>query len=750
MWRDHLPYSNVKQVAKIDNICYGATDYGLYKIDEEELSIEQLNTVFGLSDFLIGTISANEYTKTLIIGYANGNIDLIKDGKVMNINAIVTSSVVGDRSIYGIHNDGKYAYLACGFGIVVMDLQKQEIKDTYYIGTNGQNMRINDVTIGNSRIYVATESGIYSADQSTPFLSDFNAWSRHENFGNYDNEYHLIHFHNDNIITVNQGSSYADDTLKVFDVNFNELFKLSGDDYKGIESKTNSEFIICQNNNLRISDNNFNIVETIYTYNGNSNVNCNHAIWDGTNYWIGDLYRGLNRQTSNWDNKNFYISGPLNNNNFQMTSLGEHVYISSGLVTGSGWNNSYNSSGVFVFDQYNWTYHNVNSEEMIYQDSSFDFIYSAVDPNDENHALFCSFHGGLHEYLDGKVIQRYSTVNSALQYSLVHNKQTKVSAAQFDSEGNIWAANSYVNEPLVLISKDGTSQSFSIGSAGINAVITDLLIADNSSQIWIAVRNKGIVVYDYKDTPKDPSDDEYILLNATEGNGGLPSENINCLTQDRDGEIWVGTEMGPAVFFSPSSIFSNTADVDAQQILILQDGSYQYLLETQIVTSIEVDGANRKWFGTGAGGVFLMSSDGTEQIYAFNTSNSPMFSNVVNSLTIVPETGELFIGTDKGVLGFRSTATEPETNYTDVYSFPNPVRNDYHGPIAIKGLTENSDVKIMDASGNLVNESRSYGGQAIWDGNDLYGNEVPSGVYYVNLVSQGGQLKTVTKVLIIR
>lgn len=750
MWRDHLPYANVNQVAKVGNTCYGATPYGIYKINEEDETIEQMNTVFGLSDFLIGAINSNDYTNTLIVGYQNGNIDLIQNDRVTNMNAILMSNVVGDRAVYGIHSDKGLAYLACGFGIVVIDVAKKEVKDTYFIGMNGANMKVYDITTDANNIYAATEEGIYTADLSTPFLSDFNAWSIISSFPNHDAPCQLIHHHNGRLYTIHQNSGFSDDTLKVFDASFNELHRMSDDDFSGIESKSDDEVIIALNYNVLIQDNAFNTSETIYTYNGERNMQCNHAIWDGSHYWIGDRAYGLNRSTSNWDNKNFYIPGPLNNNCFQMSAADQNVYVASGLVTGSAWNNEYNSSGVFSFDQYDWTAHNVQTEDLIEPDSAFDFIYTSIDAKDENHALFCSFYGGLYEYQDGKVINRYTASNSSLSYSLVHANQVKVSAAQFDDDGNIWMANSFVGKPLSVVTTDGDTMAFNIGSSGINAVITDLLISKNDPHIWLAIRGKGIVVYNFNNTPLDPADDEYKFLNTTEGSGAIPSDNILCLAQDHDGEIWVGTEAGPAVFFSPGSIFNSGVDVDAQKILLLQDGSYQYLLETQTITSIAIDGANRKWFGTGAGGVFLMSEDGTEQIYAFNSSNSPMFSNVVNSLAIVGSTGELMIGTDKGIIGFRSTATEPTSNFEDVYCFPNPVRPGYNGPIAIKGLLENSDVKITDASGNLVNESTSYGGQAIWSGTDLYGNEVASGVYYIYLVSQTGQSKAVTKVLIIR
>lgn len=749
MWRDHLPYFSVKQVAKIGTTCFGATNYGLYEVDESEETVDRLNTISGLSDFEISTIAANTKNNTLIIAYKSGNVDLLKENKITNLNAILMSNVVGDKTIYAIHNEGDYAYLACGFGIVVLDLKKTEFKDTYYIGNNGDALKVNDITTSETKIYAATDEGVYYADKSTPFLSDFNAWSREETIVNFDDSFELIHYQNSKIFLTNQLSLFSDDTLYVFDELFSEVFRLDSDDFSGIEKK-NSEVIIAKNYNLLTLDNSLTTTETLYTYGEATTMQCNHAIWDGENYWIGDRLFGLNKSKSNWITENFFIPGPLNNSCFQMSSGKEMVYVAAGLVTGSAWNNSYVSTGVFSFNQFDWRLHNSETETSILIDSAFDFIYTAVDPNNEKHALFCSFYGGLYEFLDNEVIQRYGSNNSAISTSMVHSGQVKISAAQFDKDGNIWAANSFTDKPLILITPDGNSLDFSVGSGGINQVITDLKVHHDYGQIWMTVRGQGVIVYDYNFTPEDPTDDTYKLLSDAEGLGSLPSTNVNCLTIDRDGEVWVGTEKGPAVFFNAGSIFQTGSNLDAQQILLLQDGSYQYLLETQSITGIAVDGANRKWFGTSTGGIFLMSEDGTEQIYSFNSDNSPLFSNNILSIAIVGSSGEVMIGTSKGIIGFRSTATEPVSTYSDVYCYPNPVRPGYNGPIAIKGLLENSSIKITDASGQLVNESISLGGQAVWYGDDLYGNQVSSGVYYVHLVSSNGQLKSISKVLIIR
>jgi hypothetical protein len=274
------------------------------------------------------------------------------------------------------------------------------------------------------------------------------------------------------------------------------------------------------------------------------------------------------------------------------------------------------------------------------------------------------------------------------------------------------------------------------------------ILVDKQDQKWVVMtRGGGILVY--KGHTMDPPNlTNSKKLTSAIGSGALPSTTVSCLAEDVDGEIWVGTDKGVAVFYSPENVFSGQ-NFDSQQILLEQDGHVQILLETETVQAIAVDDANRKWIGTANSGVFLMSADGTKQIYHFDENNSPLFSNDVGSIVINHETGEVYFGTSKGIISYRGTSIAGLDAFSDVYAFPNPVKPDYEGPIAIKGLMNNSTVKITDISGSLVYETKSEGGQAIWYGKNFNGVKVSSGVYMVFCTSEDGSQKTSTKILFI-
>ena len=256
-------------------------------------------------------------------------------------------------------------------------------------------------------------------------------------------------------------------------------------------------------------------------------------------------------------------------------------------------------------------------------------------------------------------------------------------------------------------------------------------------------------IRDSNNTLDNPFDDEYKILNTNIGSGNLPSLYTYCLTEDLEGEIWVGTDNGIAVFYNPEYVFSGY-NFDAQQILITEGSYGQYLLSEEKVKCITIDGGNRKWIGTEKSGVFLLSKDGQDEILHFTKKNSPLYSNNIIDIAINHETGEVFIGTDKGVISYRSDATKGGENQGKTCVFPNPVDENYRGTISISGLVTDANVKITDIAGNLVFETTANGGMATWNGKNKNAERVATGVYLVFSSDLYGEETVVSKILFIR
>ena len=274
------------------------------------------------------------------------------------------------------------------------------------------------------------------------------------------------------------------------------------------------------------------------------------------------------------------------------------------------------------------------------------------------------------------------------------------------------------------------------------------MIDNENGYKWMIFDLNHLVVYNDNKTPTNETDDNYRTITSGIANGsleGLPT----CVVEDLDGEIWIGTNAGFYVIYNPSDIFES-GDFSAQRIKIEQDGNVEYILGAEIITSITIDGGNRKWIGTKSSGVFVLSADGITQIHHFTTENSPILSNNIIDIAIDQLTGEVFMSTDKGLISFKGEATEGKITYKDIYAYPNPVKPGYQGKIAITNLLENSDVKITDISGNVVFVTKSEGGQAIWNGNNLQGVRVNSGIYLVFAAGLEGRKKVATKILFMK
>jgi ligand-binding sensor domain-containing protein len=316
-----------------------------------------------------------------------------------------------------------------------------------------------------------------------------------------------------------------------------------------------------------------------------------------------------------------------------------------------------------------------------------------------------------------------------------------------DKNKNLWMTQSEVNGSFKVLKPDG---NWIVNPVTIDAPrVGDLIIAKNGYKWVVLPRGYGLFVLDDNNTPDIFNDDRYRKLQVKDAENNI-YPMVYSLAEDLDGNIWVGTDQGPLVYYNPEKVFDT--DLKAFRLLTPRnDGSglADKVLATEPISSIAVDGANRKWLGTENSGAFLLSPDGTKQIRNYNEENSPVFSNTIVSIAIDNKSGEIWFGTLKGIQSVRGDATTGEEKFTKVYTFPNPVREDFTGNVTITGLMSDSQIRITDISGNLVYEMVSSGGIATWDLRTYNGKRVSTGVYLVFCASTDGSESFVTKMLVI-
>lgn len=734
-WRTHLPYQYAFLVETTNDRVFCSTTGGLFYYNLEDNLVEKISKVDGLSDNGVSAMRWNAGQETLILAYENSNLDIIRNNVVMNIPDIMKKQITGDKSINDIYYIEENAYLSTGFGIVVVNLEKNEISDTYLIGDNGQSLKVNQVSSDGTYLYAATDRGIRRGLLSDPFLVDYNAWEVITDIPGSSGAFSTIAYFNDRLFT--SADDPADEQDQVYYSNGS-----GWSTYPYFTGKLCYE-ILNQGNFLTLVDDtavhlindDFLVIQELFSVRPRS-----AALDNQGDLWLADYGQGLrtNQGGGTWG---ITPNGPYSTSVFDLESSRGVVHAVVGAITAS-WNNTWALATLETFMDETWTWtHSWDDRDLITLD---------IDPDDPTHVYAGSWGYGILEFT-GKEFTRYNESNSSLQ-TIIPGPYVRVGGVALDPHGNLWMTNSNVSEPISVLKADGTWKSFRVDNliSSYNA-LGDILVSSSGNKWVIVPRGNGLFAMDDNMTIDDISDDIYEKVSVVDKYGKVITNDVYSFAEDRDGNLWLGTNQGVLVMYSPYRLFVD-GSIYAQEILIPRDDGSGYadpLLGTQTVTAIEVDGANRKWLGTNGGGAYLVSEDGLEELAQFNASNSPLLSDVITDIEVDGHTGEVFFGTDKGIISYKGEAMEGSTAFSNVVVYPNPVRETYEGPVAIKGLLENTTVKISDMSGNLVFETESLGGQAIWDGTNFDGMRVSTGVYIIFLSSADGSLSHVTKVLFI-
>lgn len=742
-WRTHLPYQKVIAVEPVGQKVFAATNYEVFYYDTEDNSIHILNKINGLSDVGISTMGYCESQRKLLVAYTNANIDLIDaQGYISNMSDIKDKNIMGNKSINNVFFDGDLAYVACGFGIVVFDLKKEEVKDTYYIGNQGNAVNVTDVAIFNGRIYASTDDGVYYASQTAPNLANYAAWT-------FDSS--LIHPH----LAYTEMAVFSNRLFLNYDGGFDQdtLFVNNGSSWGYFEKENVSQkldlrpysdrMVISNRYSVKIYDTNLNLTQTISSPGGS--IEPQAASIDHSNvYWIGDLRRGLVKTTDGWNNMDVKPNGPFSSNVFELQACGDQVWIATGGHA-PNWGKRYMHDGVARFDG-QWTIFNNSTMDDFAPFT--DFVCTATNPQDPSVTYVGTWGYGVLKLKDNELVEVYNADNSTLDYWLADPSKINISGLGFDSKGNLWVANTSTNCLLSAMEPNGTWHAFNLGGTH-SGIDIGVMVIDKNDYKWIITRGGELLVFNDGGTLDNTSDDRVVQLNKGVGTGGLTG-TANCLAVDHDGKVWVGTTDGPCFFADSRRLFSETG-YDADVIWVQRnDGTQQKdpLFKGSSVLSMAVDGANRIWFGLESG-VSLMSFElKPTEIVSFNTDNSPLFENSVTTMAIAKD-GEVFFGTASGVISYRGESSTPDPIISDVVAYPNPVRQGYTGYVGIKGLVANSLVRITTVDGQFVTQLMSEGGQAVWDLTTVDGRKVSPGIYFIYTSTKDGNDRFATKILVL-
>jgi len=757
-WQGHFSYNSIKDIDSGPDALYVASENSLFFYEPYTNSIETISTIDGLSGEYITSIKYADGYDLIVIGYETGLIEVydLNTKTVLRVVDILNKVSIPpeNRKINSFFQNENVIYISTNYGISIYDLDLLEFGDTYYIGNNGTQLKVNQITIDQNKIYAATDFGLKSADLNNPNLIDFQFWDTLfvGNFlGVISNEDQIFTFKSGNTLyRINNSNlevifNFAEEIINI--KAFSDTFTLS----------TQSTV---QNYNYNLSLlNNYNLTENLLSVTASE-------VFDDVVY-VGTSMSGMLKASSGSFNsfQKIYPDGPLRNNPFSLKYGYGDLYVTFGDYD-EDYNPSPNRQYGFSFLS-NGAWNNISYDSI--QQNVGKPVYNlnavAINPVNSNQVFISSFQHGMLNFVKDSSIELLDDTNSALQ-SLVlpgsNYQSIRVSDLKFDDQGMLWSLTSLVDDPLKKYNVATNQwQTFSF-----DAIIDDPILDENGfgalvigsdGTKWIGSYRNGVIAFN----------DNGNLIRQIEGENvaNLPINHIKSLAIDNNNVLWIGTYKGLRLLYNTTNFF-NEDSITTSPIIFLEDGIPKELLELQFITAIIVDGSNNKWISTVDAGVFYLSADGQRTIYHFTKDNSPLPSNSVNSMVQNEENGMIYFGTTRGLVSFSAGGSTPSSSLSEAYAYPNPVRPEFNlqiEKIKIKNLSENINIKITDIEGNLVAEAQSNtnlrfkgynlevdGGTAYWNGRNLANRTVASGVYVV-LISDLNTIETkVLKIMIIR
>ena len=751
-WYMHACYSEGQDLQEMDKMLYYAVKTLIAKIDLRDNSMQILDKNAGLSDVGIRCLGCSPEAKMLVICYENSNVDLYNGQTIFNVPDIFHKQVSGNKIINKVFCDAQYAYLASGIGIIVIDLKKKVVKDTWFFKNGNQMYEVNDIAIVNDTVYAATDYGIFQSNRNNAFINNFAVWKQITNVNTPNNSlFRQFAVLNNTIYVLKNDTVLPNDEKSVIYQKNNDLWEEADIDISDEASDLTCRFIQASSNRLLIGTN-----TKMHRYRWNSSIGkLEEEMTYGWSYSAKTAFYTSNGETyiidmyglRAGDAGRCLIPGPARVAATAMDWRKSKLAVVHN--TTNDWDPVWDRAYLSVLrGAEDWT--EVGGNETFPE--LVDFIDVRIAPYDTSVVFVASNLQGLFEFRSDTLYQNYNSNNS--QLGAVSDGSTRVVRLAFDAYNNLWLTCWTDPNPVFVLTRDGKWQSFSIPFVGRNEMGT--IFADSRNWIWVVYdRENKVAIFNPDRSSNSIEKWKWVDLNLSLKEEEGTFTYVYTIMETKDRQIWLGTDKGIKIYYNPSRLLDEPNIIPQSipvQVVRNEDTLVEFVLGAEVVRCIKADGGNRKWIGTENAGVFLLSPDGKTEIFHFTKDNSPLPSNTVFNITIDGETGDVYFGTDKGLIMFRYTATDPKENYEDLKIFPNPVREDFNGYISISGLKDNSEVKITDAFGKLVYRTVSNGGTAVWNGKRYNGQKVSTGVYFVfiNETAEGGKDKKAGKILFIK
>jgi len=750
-WSSITSYNTVNGIdLSDDNTIWGVSNGGLFSFQNDEFT-QTFTPVDGMYRLDGGTLIYIEEINSIAIGYIDGMIDLydLEENRFDRIEDIFRVQAFTSKQIndFAIHDES--LYVATEFGIVVYDINTFLVSNSYTkIGSFDRGTPVFDLYVDNETIVAGTQQGVAVGDVNEN-LDIQTSWI------NY-NETSGLPSGNILSVTLFNGELLASSGSAVRVLrneswqNYSVLNNYSSAIFKGVT--TNGELLSYTVNRVLLVDQNENLSIINPGISGISDV-----ILQGQNLpIIATITSGLGIDGGEGNDFAFFAPSGPNLNFFQGISFSEGTLI-SGTTRFSQRNSTIdNRKGYYIRDDSGWKNYNRSTNEILDQ---FRFIQAFTSTFNDDYYYFGSWGRGIARHnRESDQVDVFNSSNSTLRGWAADDPNFPViSGLDTDNEGAVWATSRYATNPLyVQLPGDNEWINYSKSPAVSSNDEYLYLFVDSNNQKWITLQTtggtgRGVLVLDTGD-PALIEESTGIKLTEDLGNGNLPDASVTSIIEDKEGEVWIGTERGIARFIFPQFVITGSQEERRAQWLINEDpdAASPFLLRDINVTALAVNSANQKWIGTAAEGIWLLNETGGSILKRFTSENSPLFSNTIRDISVNEENGKVYISTDAGLSIYQDVPVEASSSMDELKVYPNPFLYDSHSRILIENLSEITTIRILGVDGTLIRTINSRGGRAEWDGLDAGGRQVGSGMYIIVALDSDGDERGIGKVAIIR
>ena len=729
-WSDHFSYNNVFAIREGDGKIIGAAENGIFYYTPGNGEIIKLSKANGLHDIGITAFDYNPQTKTGLVGYSNGTMDIISpDGITYVVDIPLAAGYNGSKKINHISITGEQAVVSVGYGVSIFDLKRKEFGKSAFFMDGGVYLSSNEAIIKDNIIYAATKSGVKTHELNVTFPV-YNTWNTLAGGGFTQIASKAIIAYSDaNIVYFQNGTG------------FSQLPQTFG----------NISDVVVTNDNIIVTDN-----VRIYVYNTTGTlVNtttvgeyCNTATRLGSTVYGGTKFSGIKTPELNA----YKPDGPYYNYAYKISLYPNNRY----LISTGARENRFNTDvtlpenpGFYYFTGSEWVYPSYFKDNA----DHFNVLDVVADPVDNNDVFFTNYSftpsTGLYK-------MKYDPTNKDFEFKKKYtfpgfSYLNRPVGFTYDDNDNLFATIGFHDSPTYSVTNaiafyDRLSDDFVIKATGVGFTAQKPVFYEN--MLWVpSPRTNDFLVYDLKSTPTILSDDSVYKISES---NGLPSNSTGSLSVaiDQNDDAWIGTDNGLRILPNATSAIKGTPTVEP--IVIEQAGLGEELFRDSQILQIEVDAGNRKWVSVDGGGVYYLSPDGQTTIQHFTKENSPLPTNSVTDIKVDRQTGRVYFVTYNGVVSYQGDVADVSSDFGNIEVYPNPVvYSNFKGDVTIRGLAMKTNIRIVDAAGNLVHQGVARGGFYKWNLANQRGQRVSSGVYFVLMTNEKGTDKATAKIAVV-